>query len=144
MTKDVVLRMEATQYYPGEAPQSSITEVPAEYYLRNGSHYVMFEEAQEGFKEATKGMLKIKRGSVELSKKGLIQSHMLFEKELRYATEYRTPFGGFMMDVCTRHLNITECEDKISMEIKYSLETEGQPVADCYIKIIVTEKQPVG
>ena len=144
MTKDVVLRMEATQHYQGEAPQSSITEVPAEYYLRNGSHYVMFEEAQDGFKEATKGMLKIKRGSVELSKKGLIQSHMLFEKDLRYATEYRTPFGGFMMDVCTHQLTITEGRDKMFMEIKYSLETEGQPVTDCNIKITITEKQPVG
>ena len=65
MTKDVVLRMEATQRYPGEEPQSSITQVSAEYYLRNGSHYVMFEETQEGFTEKTKGMLKIKDGSVD-------------------------------------------------------------------------------
>ena len=144
MTKDVVLTMEATQYYPGEEPQNSITRVPAEYYLRNGSHYVMFEENQEGFTENVKGMLKIKKGSVELSKKGLIQSHMLFEKDLRYATEYKTPFGGFMMDVCTHQLNISEREDEIFMEIKYSLETEGQPVTDCFIKITITEKQPVG
>lgn len=144
MTKDVVLRMEATQRYPGEEPQSSITQISAEYYLRNGSHYVMFEETQEGFTEKVKGMLKIKKGSVELSKKGLIQSHMLFEDDLRYASEYRTPFGSFMMDVCTHLLNVTEGEDKIAMEIKYSLETEGRPVTDCFIKITITEKQPVG
>ena len=140
MTKDVILIMEATQHYPGEEPQSSITKVDAEYYMRNDSHYVMFEEAQEGFIEKTKGMLKIKKGSVELTKKGLIQSHMLFEKDLRYATEYKTPFGGFMMDVCTRRLNIAESEDEISMEIKYSLETTGQPVTDCLMKIIIKEK----
>lgn len=144
MTKDVVLRMEATQRYPGEEPQSSITQVSAEYYLRNGSHYVMFEETQEGFTEKVKGMLKIKKGSVELSKKGLIQSHMLFEDDLRYASEYRTPFGGFVMDVCTHKLNIVECEEKIVMEIEYFLETEGRTVADCFIKITITEKQPVG
>lgn len=142
MTKDVVLRMEATQRYPGEKPQSSITKVQAEYYLRNGSHYVMFEEGQEGFTDKVKGMLKIKKGNVELSKKGLIQSHMLFEKDLRYATEYRTPFGGFQMDVCTHNLVITECEEEIIVEIDYSLETEGQPVTDCFIKLIITKKQP--
>lgn len=144
MTKDVVLIMDATQYYPGEKPQNSITKVPAEYYLRNGSHYVMFEETQDGFSEKVKGMLKIKKGSVELSKKGLIQSHMLFEKDLRCATEYKTPFGGFMMDVCTHHLKISECDKEISVEIKYSLETEGRSVADCLMKIVITEKQPVG
>ena len=144
MTKDVVLIMDATQYYPGEEPQNSITKVPAEYYLRNGSHYVMFEESQNGFTEKVKGMLKIKNGSVELSKKGLIQSHMLFEKDLRYTTEYKTPFGGFMMEVCTRQLKISEYEDEISLEIKYSLESEGRSVADCLMKISITEKQPVG
>lgn len=144
MTKDVVLRMEASQRYPGEEPQSSITEVSAKYFLRGQSHYVMFEEVQEGFTEKTKGMLKIKKGSVELSKKGLIQSHMLFEEDLRYATEYRTPFGGFMMDVCTHQLKISENQDRIVIEIVYSLETQGQPVTDCKIKILITEKQPVG
>lgn len=144
MTKDVILRMESIQRYPGEEPQSSITQVPAEYYLRGHSHYIMFEESQEGFTEKVKGMLKIKKGSVELSKKGLIQSHMLFEEGLKYATEYRTPFGGFLMDVCTHQLKIAESEEQIAMEIKYSLATEGQLVAKCSIKIIITEKQPAG
>ncbi len=144
MTKDVVLIMDATQYFPGEEPQHSLTRVPAEYYLRNGSHYVMFEETQDGFTGTVKGMLKIKRGSVELSKKGLIQSHMLFEKDLRYTTEYKTPFGSFMMEVCTRQLKIAECENELSLEIKYSLESEGRSIADCLMKITLTEKQPEG
>ena len=141
MTKDVLLSLRGLQFDTTSEDGDKIeTITPAEYYMRNDSHYVMFEEAQEGFIEKTKGMLKIKKGSVELTKKGLIQSHMLFEKDLRYATEYKSPFGGFMMDVCTRRLNIAESEDEISMEIKYSLETNGQPVTDCLMKIIIKEK----
>lgn len=136
--------MDATQYYPGEEPQNSLTRVPAEYYLRNGSHYVMFEEIQDGFTEKVKGMLKIKKSSVELSKRGLVQSHMVFENDLRYTTEYKTPFGSFMMEVCTGQLKIAEGEDEISLEIKYSLESEGRSVADCLMKITITKKQPVG
>ncbi len=144
MNKDVLVRMEATQRYPGQEPERTVTEVKGEYYLRNQAHYVMFEEHQEGFTEKTKSMLKIKKNSVELTKKGLIHSHMFFEKQGVYATEYKTPFGGFLMEIHTKQLVIEEASDEMRIEIEYALKSQEQPVADCHIQIKIKEKQSEG
>ena len=144
MNKNVVIRIEAIQRYPGQKPEKTVTEADAEYFLRGGSTYVIFEECQEGFTEKTKSMLKIKNNSVELTKKGLIHSHMFFEKGVTFASEYKTPFGGFMLDMHTEKLVVKETQDEIVIEIEYSLETQEQAVADCNIRIKIIEKQSEG
>lgn len=143
MTKEVLLTIKGVQKYPGEKPLETITEVGAEYFLRNQSHYIMFEEKQEGFTESVKSMLKIKNNCVELTKKGLIQSHMTFEQNQFYASEYRTPFGSFPMEVSTEELRVLETDNKIIIDIKYKLESGQQPMADCSIRITIREKNAV-
>ncbi len=140
MKKEIVLKFESLQRCPGEEPQRTVTETDAEYYLRGYSHYIMFEEKQDGFTESTKGMLKIKDDSVELTKKGLINSHMYFEKGLLFASEYKTPFGAFPMDIRTGNLRVLFAEKKIVVEIAYSLESGEQAIAECQIKITIKEK----
>ena len=144
MNKNVVIRIEAIQRYPGQKPEKTVTEAGGEYFLRGGSTYVIFEESQEGFTEKVKSMLKIKNNSVELTKKGLIHSHMFFEEGVPFATEYKTPFGGFRLDIHTEKLEVKEMPDEIVVEIEYSLETQEQPVADCNIRISIKEKQSEG
>ncbi len=144
MNKNVVIRIEAIQRYPGQKPEKTVTEAEAEYFLRAGSHYVIFEESQEGFTEKIKSMLKIKNNSVELTKKGLIHSHMFFEEEVTFASEYKTPFGSFMLDMNTKKLEVKETPTEIEVEIVYSLETRELAVADCNIRIMIKEKQSEG
>lgn len=140
MNKNVVIRIEAIQRYLGQKPEKTVTEAGGEYFLRGGSRYVIFEESQEGFTGKTKSMLKIKNNSVELTKKGLIHSHMFFEEGVPFATEYKTPFGGFLLDIHTEKLAVKEMPDEMLIEIEYSLETQEQLVADCNIRIIIKEK----
>ncbi len=141
MTKDVMLTIKGIQKYPGEEPLETVTEVTADYFLRGQSRYVMFEEIQEGFTESVKSMLKIKNNCVELTKKGLIQSHMIFEPEALYMTEYKTPFGGMQLGVRTRELRVLESEDVIRIDIKYMLESEEQVMADCSIQITIKARK---
>lgn len=140
MTKEVMLTIKGVQKYPGEEPLETVTQVPAEYFERGQSQYVMFEESQEGFTENVKSMLKIKNNCVELTKKGLIQSHMTFEPGSLYISEYKTPFGGMQMGVRTKDLRILKVEDRIQIYIKYLLEAEEQVMADCSIQITIKEK----
>lgn len=141
MTKEVMITIKGVQKYPGEEPLETVTELDAEYFQRGQSQYVMFEETQEGFTESVKSMLKIKNNSVELTKKGLIQSCMIFEPKQLYMTEYRTPFGGMQLGVRTKELWLSEEEAAIRIRIKYLLESEEQVMADCGIEITIREKK---
>lgn len=141
MTKEVVLTIKGVQKYPGEEPLETVTQVDAEYYERGQSQYVMFEEVQEGFTESVKSMLKIKNNCVELTKKGLIQSHMIFEPEALYMTEYKTPFGRMQLGVRTGELRVLETKDMSRIDIKYILESEEQVMADCSIQMTIRAKK---
>lgn len=140
MTKDVMLTIKGVQKYPSEEPVETVTEVNAEYFLRGNSRYVLFEEKQEGFAESVKGMLKIKDNSVELTKKGLIQSHMVFEPDMLCMTEYRTPFGMMLLGVRTKSIRMLDAQNRINIDIQYLLESEEQILAESSIQITIREK----
>mgnify|MGYP000007646541 CR=1 FL=1 len=80
MTKDVLLSIKGLQI--GENEQNDTIEVisPGDYYFRNGKHFFMYEEVMEGQKESTRNMIKVRDNYMELTKKGAVNVHMIFEK----------------------------------------------------------------
>ena len=137
MTKEVSIKIKGVQQYPEGEKLETVTEVPAEYYLRNDTQFVIYEESEAGFTENSKCMLKIREDSVELTKKGLIQSHMVFQKGKLHMTEYRTPFGMVLLGVNTKHIRIQKEENSLTIQIAYALEADGAPMAECDIHMIV-------
>ena len=140
MTKEVTIKIKGKQHYPEEETVETVTEVDGEYYLRNGAHYVMFEETEAGFTQSTRSMLKVRGSQVELTKKGLIQSNMIFEEGKQCATEYRTPFGMVPMEVKTNHIYLNEEENALTVQISYELHANEALMAECNIQIQVKSK----
>ena len=141
MTKDITIKIKGKQTYPGGECVETVTETAGEYYMRNGSHYVMYEEQEAGFTQSSKCMLKVYTQGVELTKKGLLQSKMVFEEGKQHMTEYRTPFGVFMLEVQTGRVSVLEEENSLTVRLEYSLGNNEEPMADCDITITVTSKE---
>ena len=53
--------------------------VPGQYYFRNGSHYLRYEELLDETAEPTINYIKMSEKGLEVSKKGLVNVHMVFE-----------------------------------------------------------------
>ena len=140
MKKEVVIRIKGLQKYPEGEQVETTTDAAGEYFFRNGSHYVKFEEAVEGFTEVSKCLLKVREGYVEMTKKGLVESHMIFEKGKCHRTQYKTPLGIIMMGMNTRHIHMMEEENALAIQIEYALEAEDEHLADCNIRIMVKSK----
>ena len=64
-----------------------------EYYFRNGTHYIKYDEMMEGFTEKTQNLIKIRDHSMELRKKGLTNVHMVFEEQKKNISYYQTPLS---------------------------------------------------
>ena len=78
MTKDVLINISGLQM--DVEPDNPIEMVTTgAYYLRNGKHYILYDELSED-NEVTKNVLKIGPNSVELTRKGAQGSHMVFEE----------------------------------------------------------------
>ena len=142
MTKEILLSLKGLQIENlQEEEQELETITPGEYFKRNGSHYVIFEEVTEGFLEVTKNMIKFKESSLEVSKKGLLNVHMIFEEKKKNMTSYATPYGNILIGIDTRSVKVKEEENHIRVDVDYTLEANYQHLADCRIEMNVCPKE---
>jgi len=145
MTKEVLLSLQGLQFDAVSADGDKIeTITPAEYYKRNDSHYVIFEEAMEGFQEKTKNVIKFKENSLDLTKKGLVNVHMIFEENKKNMTNYATPYGNILIGIDARSVRLKEKEERIVVDVDYALEVNYEHFADCKIKMDIRAKNGEG
>lgn len=142
MTKQVLISILGVQLLPDAIETEEPVEVitTGEYYYQNGRHFIKYEELSEGFEEKTQSMIKIKPDSVEVRKKGVINSHMVFEENKKNLTYYQTPLGILQMGISATKVDISEAEDDIRVAVDYAMEVNDEHVADCSIKISVKSK----
>ena len=118
--------------------------MPANYYCRNGKHYILYDEVLEGMAGTIKNKIKITgTDSVEIIKTGVSSSHMVFEKNKKNLTYYRTPYGQMLVGVNTKKMEIDVKDDKIDVQVDYELDVNHEPLADCKIKMSIMPKNQV-
>lgn len=145
MTKDVLLKISGMQF---TADNDDLTEpepveiiAPGEYYFKNGKHYIIYDEFMEGFDSVTKNVLKLQGDSLEVTKRGSSNVHMIFEKDKKNMTCYTTPYGSMMMGIDAHSISIEESEDEIHAQIQYALDVNYEHLADCTISLSVQSKE---
>ena len=149
MTKDVLLSIsglhqdvtgiEAQGDEPGNEPIEVIA--PANYYEKNGKHYVLYEEVNEGFEGSTKNIIKMQENCIDITKKGVSNVHMVFEKNRKNMSYYGTPFGNLLVGIDAKDIKVEETEHCIDVQIDYALEVNYEHLADCTIKMKIASKE---
>lgn len=110
----------------------------AEYFYRNGSHYLLYdEEPAADLRGAGKSRIKFREGRLEVIRRGGIRTALVVEEGKSNAVDYATPYGRIPMEVAGARISLDETEGRINVDAEYVLKTNGQPLADCRIKIIV-------
>lgn len=145
MTKDVLVSISGMQMAinDGESNDDEPIEVlsPGTYYYKNGKHYVFFEEVAEGLQGVTKTQIKWKDSELlEVSKKGLSNVHMIFERNKKNRCYYDTPFGRLNLGIFMTDMLVDEKENYIHIQAEYSLDVNCEPLADCSIQIHICPK----
>ena len=140
MTKDVFVSVEGMHFSQQAEPGKVEIINAGSYYKKNDYHYVLYDEAMEGFDQVTRNMIKFRDGEVLLHKKGVINADMLFEENKTNSSCYMTPFGEIMMNINTTAVDILEREDKIILDVGYTLEVGYEELAQCRIHIRVSPR----
>lgn len=146
MTQDVLVTI--TGMHQSEDIQVSAEDMepievitPAKYYLKNGKHYILYDEVVEGVTGVIKNKIKIVDDNhLEIIKSGITNSHLVFENGKTYASSYATPFGMMQVETKTRALNVCVDEDKISVDVDYTLFVNEEVAAECRIVMGITSK----
>lgn len=131
MTKDVLVTVSGVQMDIDETPIELVTT--GTYYLKNGKHYVLYEEQAEEQAPLTKNTVKFYDGHFEMTKKGGANSFLLFDKGQKSSSVYNTPFGPLQIDVVTKEMDMMESEDELSVHIKYTLDINHNFVSECEV-----------
>ena len=146
MTKDVLITISGLHHEENMLTKDEETEPievlsPAAYYLKNGKHYILYEEPVEGTSGTIRNKIKIKEDEyLEVTKSGVTNTHMLFEKGKLSVTQYETPYGAIVVGTHTKELKVKTAEDQIDVYVQDALDVSGDKVADCEIRIKIESK----
>ena len=117
MDKEVLIHVRGLQTMDADGEQEPLEiVVPGQYYFRNGSHYLRYEEVMEDFAEPTVNYIKISRKGMEVRKKGVVNVHMVFEQG-------------------KKNMTLQESDGGLDMKVDYALDMNQEHVADCYLAI---------
>mgnify|MGYP003549067900 CR=1 FL=1 len=123
MTKEVLLSIRGLQIAPDEQKDTVEVYTPGQYYFRNGKHFFLYEEVEEGSKKVTRNVIKVTDDYMELTKKGLVNVHMVFERDKKNVTYYYTPYGSLLVGI------------DAYIDVEYALEINNEHLANCHIGI---------
>lgn len=136
MEKEVLIHVRGLQMMAEDGEQEPIEiVVPGEYYFRNGSHYLRYEEIMDESAQPTVNYIKMSEKGMEVRKKGLVNVHMVFEQGKKNMTYYTTPFGTLQMGIAATGMELHESESGLDMKVDYALDMNDEHVADCYLAI---------
>ena len=143
MTKDSLLSISGLQFMADEDGPGEPVEVitAGDYYKKNDKHYVLYDEVMEGFEGSTKNIIKVSPDCLDITKRGVSNVHMVFEKNKKNVTYYHTPFGSLLIGIDARRVNVAETEENIHVTVNYDLEVNYEFLANCDITVNIKSRE---
>ena len=134
------VRLTLTGRQRDEAGQENVTElsVQAEYYERNGSRYILYEENETGT-GCTQNIIKLKDGLLELTRKGAVNTRMIFEEGQQHMTDYITPIGTLQLGIATAGVCLKQTNGCLEIHADYDLTDRGHILSHCNISIKIQD-----
>ncbi len=141
MAKEIILTISGIHVTDGEADEPIEIMTPGQYYIKNGKHYVLFEEVMEGIDGKIKSTLKFQEDKVELIRNGAASVHMVFQKDEEHQMLYQTPMGPLPISLYTDEIVMDIHDFPMDLEIHYSLRAQGQMISESTLHLNVCPKE---
>ncbi len=132
--KDVLVSVKGTQII-GEERDTVEVITPGSWQEKNGKQYLIYEETLEETKQTTKNTVKIAPELIEVTKRGVVETRMIYETGKKHMSNYMTPMGMIVLGITTKDIFVEADADRIHAEIRYGLEMNGQFVSDNHMEI---------
>lgn len=143
MTKEVLITIAGLQMADESDEDQELLEMihVGEYYKKNGTHYILFDEMLEGMTEPVRNIIKVKDRGLEIRKRGPVAAHMVFEEGNSRQSIYQVPYGSFQVETATSSVRIEENDESLEVLAVYRLAVNGQHCADCDIRVFVQSRE---
>ena len=140
MTKEILLSIKGLQFLEDNNEDEIEVITTGTYFQKDGRHYIKYDEVMEGMDGKIQNLIKINDKSMEVTKRGLSNVHMVFEENKKNVTYYDTPFGNLLVGIAATNINLNESKDIIDVKVDYALEVNYEHLADCSISMNIQAK----
>lgn len=123
------------------------TNAIGEWRQLDGVHILRYEESavemgensedNDSLYEDCVNTIKISPGRVEMIKSGESSTHMVFDLTQDTESLYETPYGCLRFQVNTSKINLEEKQNKLILNMEYSLSHNNSHISDNHINIVV-------
>ena len=141
MTRDIILTISGLHTADGEQDAPIETLTPAQYFYKNGKHYVTYDEVIEGLEGSLKSTLKFTEEYVELIRNGAASTRMIFQPGHEKMMIYQTPMGPLSISLYTEEIDTRIGEERITLKIDYSIKPDGAVVSESTVFIDLCPKE---
>ncbi len=141
MEKDVLLTISGLQELGGDSEDEPIEVVTsASYFYKNGKHYVLYDEVQEGESSVSRNTIQFTDRYISVTKHGAENVHMVIESEKQNVTYYHTPVGMMHISLDGKNVTVSEKKDSIKVEARYGLDINYEHIANCTLQIGISPR----
>ena len=139
MTEEVLVSIKGMQVLAMDDGDEVEVVTSGKYLHKNGKHYISYEEVMEGMEGTIQNLIKLDADGMEVTKRGLTNVHMVFEKDKKNVTCYETPFGNLMVGIAATNIDVKNDEKNIAVTVNYALDINYEHL-DCTINMSVQSK----
>ena len=124
MKTDVTLAIEGRQTYPGQEPEiiELVTEGTMEF--RNGGWDISYEESELTGLAGVTTIFRVEPEKVTLTRKGALNSTMVFQENVVHESLYQMPFGALMLSVQATRVFFDIVPDGGMIDLSYNISVE--------------------
>lgn len=140
MTEDVLVSIRGMQVLEMDDEDEVEVVTSGKYLHKNGKHYISYEEVLEGMDGTIQNLIKVDEDGMEVTKRGLTNVHMVFEKDKKNVTYYETPFGNLLVGIAATNIAVKNDEKNIDVTVNYALDVNYEHLADCTINMNIQSK----
>ncbi|MEE1228467.1 MAG: DUF1934 domain-containing protein [Lachnospiraceae bacterium] len=131
--KKMSLVITGVQRMDGQEETNEIS-VMADYFKKEGKHYLFYSEYTEGGKVINNRMT-IGPELVELKKSGNGNSHLQFQERESLNCIYQTAVGPMELVSDTHELKVSELDDGIRLELYYTLYMGAAAMSEYHLTV---------
>ena len=133
----IISNVETWKRQKEEGEDSIETLAPAEFFVKQGVYYIFFEEIIDDNTGVTKSRIKYSDKCFELTRKGEVSVHLLFEEGKKTLNTYQMPYGTLVVGLDTKRIQMSETKEEIKIAIDYAMEINYQQVSDNSIEVVI-------
>ena len=141
MTEDVLIGIRGL-HTAGDGSDDDIEVIfPGVCKMLGDTWYVHYSEPVEGMEGSVNNLIKLRQHHLEVTKKGLTNTHMVFEEGKKTLTWYETPIGKVWLGIAATSVEVKENGDSIDASAVYALDVNEEHMADCTLSISIAARE---